>query len=83
MLGIMPVVHQLTNSKIYVHARGEHPPPHFHQLGPGWEVSIDIHSLGIRRGSGPRADLAEAIKWASENRDYLLGKWSEYNERDI
>jgi hypothetical protein len=73
MLSSMPRVHRLSNSTIYVHARREHPPPHFHQNGPGWEVVI---------GWAPRADLLEALQWAAAHKDFLLGKWDEYNERD-
>ena len=78
----MPCIYKLSNSKIYVHARREHPPPHFHQIGPDWEVSVYVRSLEVRRGWAPRADLAEAVAWAKANQDYLLRKWSEFNERD-
>jgi hypothetical protein len=78
----MPRVHRLSNSTIYVHARREHPPPHFHQNGPGWELVVYIRTLEIREGSAPRADLAECLQWAAANRDFLLQKWEEYNERD-
>jgi uncharacterized protein DUF4160 len=78
----MPLVHTLSNSRVYVHARGEHPPPHFHLVGRGWNASIDINTLIVVKGSAPRADLAEAIEWADANREHLLAKWSEYNERD-
>jgi hypothetical protein len=78
----MPCVHVLSNAKVYVHARGEHPPPHFHLVGPGWGASIDIRTLEVIRGSAPGADLKEAKEWATANRAYLLEKWDEYNERD-
>ena len=78
----MPLVHRLSNSKVYVHARREHPPPHFHLLGPGWSAVVYIRTLDVRRGAAPKQDLAEAIAWASANEDFLLQKWSEYNERD-
>lgn len=57
----MPCVRQLSGSKIYVYARGEHPPPHFHLVGTGWEAVIDIRTLTVTRGSAPNSDLAEAI----------------------
>jgi len=82
MLGSMPRVHQLTNSNVYVNARNEHPPPHFHALGRGWEVVIYIRTREIRKGWAPRADLREIRTWAETNEAYLLQKWDEYNERD-
>ncbi len=78
----MPRIHVLSNSRIYVHARGEHPPPHFDLVGPGWGCNVDIRTLTVTRGWAPRADLAEAIAWASLNQAFLLAKWREYNERD-
>jgi hypothetical protein len=78
----MPRVHTLSNSAIYVHARREHPPPHYHQYGPDWEVQVFIRGLQVRRGWAPRADLAEGMEWAAANQAYLLQKWDEYNERD-
>jgi uncharacterized protein DUF4160 len=80
--GGMPRVRQLSNSNLYVHARREHPPPHFHVMGRGWEVVISIRSLEIRRGWAPRADLDEILTWAAANETFLLRKWNEYNERE-
>ena len=78
----MPCIHRLGNAKIYVYARGEHPPPHFHLLGTGWEAVIDIKTLTVTRGSAPSTELAEAIQWATDNKQMLQDKWSELNERD-
>ncbi|MGA8494193.1 MAG: DUF4160 domain-containing protein [Xanthobacteraceae bacterium] len=78
----MPRVHDLSNSKVYVHARREHPPPHYHQMGPGWEVVVYIRTLQIRDGWAPPADLLEGLQWAAQSKNFLLRKWDEYNERD-
>jgi hypothetical protein len=80
--GFMPRVHKLSNSNVYVHARNEHPPPHFHVYGPGWEVVIFIRSLTIMDGHAPKADLLEVLHWAATNKDFLIEKWEEFNERD-
>jgi hypothetical protein len=79
----MPCVHTFgLKIKVYVHARQEHPPPHFHLVGPGWDAAVDIRTLEVKRGMVPRSELAAVRKWAAENRAYLLAKWEEYNERD-
>jgi len=78
----MPRVHTLSNSRVYVHARGEHPPPHFHLVGPDWDATIDIRTLEVTRGWAPASDLGEARAWAKDNQGYLLAKWTEYNVRD-
>jgi hypothetical protein len=64
----MPCVHQLNNHKfkIYVHARGEHPPPHVHLVGPDCNANIDIRTLVVTKGSAPSSEAAEAKKWMSE-----------------
>ena len=80
-LGPMPRVHRLNNCNVYVHP-GDHAPPHFHALGPDWEVVLDIQTLEIRKGSAPLPDLRQIKEWSAQNREYLLNKWSEYNERD-
>jgi Domain of unknown function (DUF4160) len=80
----MPRVHVLSNHKvkIYVHARGEHPPPHFHLVGPDCDANIDIQTLVVTKGDAPSALLAEARAWARENQAVLLEAWRKYNEPD-
>lgn len=78
----MPRIHKLSNCNVYVHARNEHPPPHFHALGPDWEVVIYIRTLEVRRGWAPNSDLFEIVGWAKNNEGFLLQKWDEYNDRD-
>jgi hypothetical protein len=80
--GFMPCLCELSNAKVYIYARGEHPPPHFHLIGPDWEAIIDIRTLKVMRGSAPGSDLREAINWAMTNKRLLLKRWSELNERD-
>jgi len=80
--GSMPRVHKLSNCRVYVHARREHPPPHFHAIGPDWEIVIEIRTLEIRKGDAPPADKTEILEWARHSQEYLLDKWDEYNERD-
>ena len=82
MLGSMPRIHRLSNCTLYIHARNEHPPPHLHALGPGWEVVVAIRTREIRRGWAPPADLREILSWVVDNETYLLEKWDEFNERD-
>jgi hypothetical protein len=78
----MARVHQSSNWTVYVHARREHPPPHFHVYGPGWSVVIYVRTLEVRRGSAPPATLKDILEWARTQQDYLLRRWDELNERD-
>jgi hypothetical protein len=79
----MPTLARLSNSKICIFP-GDHAPPHFHLMGPGWKVTIEITTLEILTGRGPRADIQEANNWASEPENIvtLVNEWSRLNERD-
>ena len=76
----MPTIHRLTNASIYIYA-ADHAPPHFHLVGPDSNVQVRIDTLQIIRGRCRRRDLAEAVEWATLNREYLLDRWNEINER--
>lgn len=79
----MPEIVRLSNSKICVFP-GDHAPPHFHLKGPGWMASIEIMTLEILKGKAPKADLVEAVQWATEpeNLSLLASEWRRLNERD-
>jgi hypothetical protein len=78
----MPFIRQLSNCRIYIHVRGEHPPPHIHAWNPAWEVVFNIRTFDVRRGSAPMADHREIRDWVKENTEFLLRRWEEINERD-
>jgi hypothetical protein len=53
-------------------------------MGRGWKLTIDITTLEVLRGRGPKADVAEAIRWATvtENLVILIDAWRRLNERE-
>ncbi|ARQ00930.1 DUF4160 domain-containing protein [Pseudorhodoplanes sinuspersici] len=79
----MPEIVRLSNCKICVYA-GDHAPPHFHVRGPGWTAAICMTSFKVLKGSGPRCDLEEAIRWAitPDNSYRLAYEWRRLNERE-
>jgi hypothetical protein len=77
----MPRVVRLASVSIYIYA-DDHAPPHFHVLGAGNEIQIEIETLQVMRGHYKATALAEAIVWAADNQTLLRAKWSEFNERD-
>ena len=78
----MPRVAKLKNgASIYVYA-DDHAPPHFHLLSASSDVQVRLDNLQVMQGSYSKRELAEALRWAAQNRDLLTAKWSEYNERD-
>jgi hypothetical protein len=79
-------VHDLAHSKATIQVYGrEHAPPHFHIVGPGWAVSVNVATLNIDgvRGAPPKAAIDDALTWAAEprNKAKILEKWDLQNER--
>ena len=60
----------------------DHRPPHFHIVGPSFQVLVRIDGLTVIAGEARPAQLAEAILWAKSNQTALTTKWQELNERD-
>lgn len=79
----MPMIVRLSQCKICMYP-GDHMPPHFHVRGPGWTAAIQIGSLRVMKGWGPKSALEEAIRWAGspDNQYRLAHEWRQLNERD-
>lgn len=79
----MPRIRSFSNTAMYVYAApGEHPPPHFHIVGPEVDVAVEIETLRIMAGRYRPKDVAEAMSWAADNIRLLHEKWELYNARD-
>jgi hypothetical protein len=59
----------------------DHRPPHFHIVGPDFQVLARISDLSVIAGEARSSQIAEALAWAAVNRDSLARKWTELNER--
>ena len=66
----------LTNTKVRICMYPDHNPPHLHLIGPDWSAKIDLRTLVVTQGTPPRSELAEAIKLAAEEREYLEAWWT-------
>ena len=77
----MPEIHRLTG-RVKICMYPDHAPPHFHIRGPGWSVVVELSSLTVTRGQGPKKDVARAIRWARDNTQLLVREWERLNERD-
>jgi Domain of unknown function (DUF4160) len=60
----------------------DHRPPHFHVVGPDFEVLVRISDLTVIAGGARRLKIAEALAWAGTHRAFLALKWAELNERN-
>ena len=65
-----------------LHLRGRSSPTALPHPRGGWDVSVDLRTLAVTRGSGVGADVAEALEWATMNRATLYATWGKLNERD-
>jgi hypothetical protein len=63
---------------------GDHAPPHFHIRGRGWSAVVDLASLLLTKGRGPKVAIEEAMAWARTpgNLALLWAEWRRLNERE-
>ena len=54
----------------------DHPPPHFHVVHGGLDVSFGIESLDEVEGSLPRRVRRLVTRWASLHQDELRDAWN-------
>jgi len=59
----------------------DHRPPHFHIVGPDFQVVVRIADLEVIAGTARRGQIAEALSWAGSHREMLALKWVELVER--
>lgn len=74
----MATVIRLRRCKIVVYP-GDHPPPHFHVLGPDFAVAVAIEGLEVIAGSARPQDLTEALAFAQDNLAALGAEWNRLN----
>jgi hypothetical protein len=61
----------------------EHNPPHFHALYGDAEVTINIMTLEILKGSLPRRALALVLEWAVIHREELMEAWNKCSNNQL
>ena len=76
----MPVVQRFPGCRIRVNAK-DHPPPHFHVLlNDEREAWVRIDTMEIIHGRVVPREIADALKWAKENRDALATLFKELQQ---
>jgi hypothetical protein len=76
----MPTIQRFGAVKLCMYA-DDHHPPHFHVVGPDFQVLVRIADLVVFAGEARPNQIAAAMAWARANRDELLHKWDKLNER--
>lgn len=51
--------------------------PHIHAAYAEYNISVSIHDGTVLSGNLPKKQKKKAVDWISENKEYLLGKWSD------
>jgi hypothetical protein len=77
----MPTLQRFGAVSIRMYA-DDHRPPHFHIVGPDFQVVVRIADLAITAGIARGNQIAEAMAWAAEHREMLALKWIELVERE-
>ncbi|MEM8900656.1 MAG: DUF4160 domain-containing protein [Bacteroidota bacterium] len=76
----MPCIKIIGSIKLYVYLR-DHNPPHFHAMYAEYEELIEIESLETFSGKLPIKQRKKVIQWATQNREYLMKKWTQFNPK--
>jgi hypothetical protein len=69
----MPELSRFLGIVIGMFAR-EHPPPHFHAVYGGYQITVDIDS-GVVHGDFPKRALRLVLEWLDLHKEELLGDW--------
>jgi hypothetical protein len=64
----MPTIQRFGSASIKIYA-DDHNPPHFHIIGPDFQIIVRISDLIITAGEASKGQIAEAMIWAKANMD--------------
>lgn len=76
----MPVIKRFGAVSLRLYA-DDHHPPHFHIVGPEFQLLVRLSDLTTLAGEAHASDIVEVLAWARENQSLLARKWAELNER--
>ena len=76
----MPTLHRFDAVSVRMYV-DDHRPPHFHVVGPDFQVLVRISDMAVIAGEARPAQIEEAMTWAKAHREGLALKWAELNER--
>jgi hypothetical protein len=76
----MPVLQRFGAVSLRMYA-DDHHPPHFHIVGPEFQVLVRISDLTVIAGEARRSQIAQAMAWAQTHRKMLALKWAALNQR--
>jgi len=76
----MPIIKRFPQYRLVINER-DHNPPHFHvRMNDGREVWVKIDGMEIIHGRVAAREIVDALKWARENRLFLMEKFEELQQ---
>ena len=76
----MPTIQRFGSVSVRMYA-DDHRPPHFHIVGPDFQVLVRLSDLTVIAGEARANQMAAAMAWARAHREELALMWAELNER--
>ena len=76
----MPTIPRFGAATLCLYA-DDHHPPHFHGVGPDFQVLVRIVDLVVFAGEARANQLAEAMAWVRAHQNPLALRWTELHER--
>ena len=76
----MPTIQRFGSVSVRMYA-DDHRPPHFHIVGPDFQVLVRLSDLTVIAGEARANQMAAAMAWARAHSEELARKWAELNER--
>jgi hypothetical protein len=76
----MPRIAADSKYTIYVHVRGEHPPPHVHVYYDGRVSRVSLFDLRVM-DAVPKREARALVAVVSRHRAHALAIWVEVNEQ--
>ena len=70
----MPTIQRFGAAKLCMYA-DDHHPPHFHIVGPDFQVLVRIADLVVFQGEARPNQIAEAMAWARAHQNLLARRW--------
>ena len=76
----MPIVQRFGSVTLRMYA-DDHHPPHFHIVGPEFQVLVRLSDFTVIAGKVRPIQIVEVLAWAQDHQEMLALKWAELNER--
>jgi hypothetical protein len=71
----MPTIAVVDGNRIVIYYN-DHDPPHFHAIGPGYRLLVEIARLVVIGGNAPATVERRVLDWAAQHQAELALCWA-------